>query len=133
MTTAPVATPLTIDGAVEERHVMGRIGETGARLLVELDAEARRRRGEQMPVLEDERLLHQFLAPGHVDADGLEHGKVRDGDGRVQRHGVHHRPHRVVRRDGDEMQMGQMRDALRLGEAACMRHVRLQDVDRLLG
>ena len=55
-----------IDGTVEERHVVGRIGKAGARLLVELDAEARRRRSEEMPVLEDEGLAHQApCAMGH--------------------------------------------------------------------
>ena len=121
-----------VDRTVEDRHVVGLVREACAGLLDQLHAQPRRGRRQQVAVLELERLAHQLLAPRHVHGDGLEDREVRDCHRSVQRHRIHHRADGVVRRDRDEVRVGEVGDALGLAEPAGMRDVRLQDVDRLL-
>ena len=47
------------------------VGETGTCPFAEFDAESGRRRSKQIPIIEDECLIRQLLAPGDVDADGF--------------------------------------------------------------
>ena len=79
-----------------------------------------------------QRFRHKFATPRSVYHHGLEDTEIGDRRRKMQRHRVHDRTGRIVRRDRQQSRVGEAGDLLRLQHAARVTHIGLENVDRPL-
>src|SRR6185437_14303995 len=95
--------------------------------LVELDAEARLGRRNDVALLPADRLAQQLGVQALPALDALEDEKIRAARSQLNVGGAHHRATVQVRRDLRVLHLRERRDLLGLEESAHAPEVRLQD------